>query len=385
MKKKKILFVLHDAALMGAPMVMLHFLRWLNVHSKVDITILLKCGGPLEAEFGKIAPVYIWRPGMLPSSIYLRVLAAFRKAVGKKGVAVPFPPELKSSRFDLVYLNTADTMELGPLLKELYQCRLLAHIHELSYSLNAYFSHAFSAENQNAVDDYIAASDSVRLNIQKSYGIPSGRINVINEFIPVAEIARPDIDPLHIKKELGLTAGFVVGAAGQAGWRKGTDLFIRLAAVVNKLLPDNDIVFMWVGHQSTDVSAQTAYEIDRLQLAEKICFTGQKNVPQNYFQLFDLFALMSREDPFPLVSLEAAALSKPILCFRDTGGIPEIIDDSTGGVFAYDDVTAMAECVISFYKDRSKLQAIGRNAAKLVQQYDVDILAPKLLALIDAY
>ncbi|SDE03567.1 Glycosyltransferase involved in cell wall bisynthesis [Mucilaginibacter pineti] len=385
MKNKKILFVLHDAAMMGAPMVILHFLRWLNVHDKADITILLKCGGPLEAEFEKIAPVYIWRPGMLPSSIYLRGLSAFRKVVGRKGIAVPFPPKLKSSGFDLVYLNTADTMELGPLLKGFYQCRLLAHIHELSYSLNAYFSHAFSLENQNVVDGYIAASDSVRLNIQKSYGIPSERINVINEFIPVAEITRPDLAPLHLKKELGLTASFIVGAAGQAGWRKGTDLFIRLAAVVNKLLPDNDIVFMWVGHQSTEVHAQIAYEIERLQLAEKICFTGQKNVPQNYFQLFDLFALMSREDPFPLVSLEAAALSKPILCFRDTGGIPEIIDDTTGGVFAYDDVTAMAECVITFYKDRPKVQAIGRNAAKLVQQYDVDILAPKLLAVINAY
>ena len=39
-----------------------------------------------------------------------------------------------------------------------------------------------------------------------------------------------------------------------------------------------------------------------------------------YYQLMNVFLTTSREDPYPLVNLEAAYNEVPILCFQDSGG-----------------------------------------------------------------
>jgi glycosyltransferase involved in cell wall biosynthesis len=80
-------------------------------------------------------------------------------------------------------------------------------------------------------------------------------------------------------------------------------------------LPANRIKFVWVGYQSAEEYAQAVYEAEKLGLEKTVIFTGLKESPQDYYQLFDLFLLSSREDPFPLAALEAAALGKPLFCF----------------------------------------------------------------------
>jgi len=382
---KSILFVSHDAELMGAPMVLLHLVKWVKLNTDYDVTVLLKAGGPLQTEFEALGEVYQWRAGQLSSSIGIRIISKLNAIAGKPPVYVPFPKKLQKKKFALVYLNTADVTGWAPMLKATYRCPVIAHIHELSYSIKAYFPDAFNRENLTAIDHYIAASKSVADNLLLSYSLAEDKVSIFNEFIPIDEISKPTIDLAAIKDELGIKGKFVVGASGQAGWRKGTDLFIQLAYWVNKKLPDNNIVFFWVGHQSNEAAAQAEYETSKLNLKEKVIFTGSKKNPQNYFQVFDVFTLMSREDPFPLVCLEAAALKKPVFCFKESGGIPEIITDDIGAVFDYGDITAMAEGIIAAYQQPDKTILQGKNAARAVQKYDVNIIAPQLFKLINKY
>jgi glycosyltransferase involved in cell wall biosynthesis len=382
---KSILFVSHDAELMGAPMVLLHLVRWVKQNTDYEVTILLKAGGPLQTEFEAQGEVYQWRSAQLSSAVGPRIISKLNAIAGKPPVCIPFPQKLQKKKFALIYLNTADVTGWAPMLKGMYHCPVIAHIHELSYSIKAYFPDAFNEENLAAIDHYIAASKSVADNLLLSYSLPKDKVSIFNEFIPVDEISKPTIDLAVIKDELGIKGKFVVGASGQAGWRKGTDLFIRLAYLVNKKLPDNNIVFMWVGHQSHEAAAQAEYEIDKLNLKDKVLFTGSKKNPQNYFQAFDMFALMSREDPFPLVCLEAAALKKPIFCFKGSGGIPEIITDDIGAVFDYGDVAAMADGIIAAYQQPDKTIRQGENAARTIRKYDVNIIAPQLFKLINQY
>ncbi|WP_259065427.1 glycosyltransferase family 4 protein [Mucilaginibacter sp. X4EP1] len=382
---KSILFVSHDAELMGAPMVLLHLVRWVKLNTDYEVTVLLKAGGPLQTEFEALGEVYQWRPEQLSSSIGLRIKSKLNAVAGKPPVYIPFPPKLQKKQFGLVYLNTADVTGWAPMIKKMYRCPVIAHIHELSYSIKAYFPDAFNRENIDAIDHYIAASKSVADNLLLSYSLSKDKVSIFNEFIPVDEISKPTIDLATIKDELAIKGKFVVGASGQSGWRKGTDLFIRLAYLVNEKLPDNNIVFMWVGYQSHEAVAQAEYETDKLNLTGKVIFTGSKKNPQNYFQAFDVFTMMSREDPFPLVCLEAAALKKPVFCFKGSGGIPEIITDDIGAVFDYGDVAAMAEGIIAAYQQPDKTIKQGENAARMIRKYDVNIVAPQLFKVINQY
>ncbi|QHS56343.1 glycosyltransferase family 4 protein [Mucilaginibacter sp. 14171R-50] len=380
--KKNILFVSNDAALMGAPMVLLHLVKWLKNNTDVNVYVLLKDGGPLQPGFENLGQTNVWQPGRLSSSVGRRFVSMLLKLSGKRGLFIPFPKRLKQQKFDLVYLNTADTMHMAPLLKNLYKCPVIAHIHELSYSINAYFPDAFNKVNTAVTDHYIAASKSVYDNMVNNIQVPAQKVSVLNEFIAIDEISRPALTPAEAKAELALNDEFVVGASGIAGWRKGTDIFLQLARLVNKKLPDGNIKFVWVGHQSKEARAQAVYETDKLGLKNKIIFTGRKAVPQNYYQLFNLFVLTSREDPFPLVCLEAAALQKPIFCFKGTGGIPEIVTPDTGQTFDYGDIDAMANAIIETYRQPEKAAQAGKNAADMVKKYDVNIIAPQIFTLI---
>ncbi|MDB5088621.1 MAG: hypothetical protein JWR09_2615, partial [Mucilaginibacter sp.] len=169
---KRILFVLHDARLMGAQIVMLQFIKWIKLNTDYQVTMLLKADGELLPAFEKLGLAYVWRPGLRSPALGNRTINVFRRIMGKPELELPFPKALAGERFNFVYLNTADSLAFAPLLKQFYRCPFYAHIHELSYSLQAYFPNAFNAENNAAVGHYIAASDSVRKSLIDKQSIP---------------------------------------------------------------------------------------------------------------------------------------------------------------------------------------------------------------------
>lgn len=59
----------------------------------------------------------------------------------------------------------------------------------------------------------------------------------------------------------------------------------------------------------------------------KIHLVPVKTDAKPYFEMADVFFLSSREDPFPLVMLEAASLGIPMVGFRGTGGIEDFSKD----------------------------------------------------------
>src|SRR5205814_4023764 len=73
-----------------------------------------------------------------------------------------------------------------------------------------------------------------------------------------------------------------------------------------------------------------------------VTFLGVKRDARPYLRAGDVFLLSSREDPFPLVALEAAQCGLPILCFADSGGMQEFVEGDAGYVVPAADVEAMA-------------------------------------------
>ena len=130
-------------------------------------------------------------------------------------------------------------------------------------------------------------------------------------------------------------------ALGQ--WRKGTDLFLQLARIVSQQL--SNAHFAWIGGSARDV-LEIEHDVRLAGLAQKVRVTGAVAKTADYFGAADVFVLTSREDPYPLVCLEAAALSKPIVCFAGAGGMPEFVEEDCGFVVPYLDLAAMAEGIV---------------------------------------
>jgi len=104
----------------------------------------------------------------------------------------------------------------------------------------------------------------------------------------------------------------------------------------------------------------------------------------DYFAAADVFALTSREDPYPLVCLEAAALAKPIICFADAGGMPEFVEEDCGFVVPYLDVEAMADRVIALLDSAECRLTMGANARrKVAERHDISVSAPRIMEIIE--
>jgi glycosyltransferase involved in cell wall biosynthesis len=379
-KSRKVLFVSHQASRTGAPIVLTHLLKWLKAEQKFDISIYIKERGPLEGAFKSISTTY------LPYERNL-VQRAFRKGASKllgKTFGYKLPKPLLQQTFDLIYLNTVESLELASLLKKAFNCPIICHVHENSFTINHYYPHTVKAANLLLIDYFIAASKSTAENLICSFNIAPEKINVIYECICLKDISRPTITENRVKAELGINGEFIIGGSGLTIWRKGIDLFIQLAVRLNQLQPKNNIKLVWIGTLYPEFVEQYKYEADRLGIGDKIIFTGSQSTPQNYFQIFDVFTLTSREDPFPLVVLEAAALRKPIICFEGAGGIPELIENDKGGIVVpYADIDAMAKQILLLKDQEDRLVKMGKDAENLIQDFDVNVVGKQWVSVIE--
>ena len=107
--------------------------------------------------------------------------------------------------------------------------------------------------------------------------------------------------------------------------------------------------------------------MQKLDLVDHVRFLGEAQDARSYFAAGDLFLLTSREDPFPLVCLEAADCGLPIVCFDKAGGMPDFVQDDAGYVVPFEDTKAMAEklIVLCFNRDeRVRRGAVARERVR---------------------
>lgn len=380
---RKILFISHDASRTGAPIVFLNFLRWFKDNTDIQFQILLRKGGELESEFAALAPTLVFE---YPSkkSLPQRIL----RRLGFDNPVSRIRRKLANANIGLIYSNTATNGNLLQALSFL-ECPVISHIHELEYAIR-YFSPDGFEQTKQLTTHYIACSEAVKTNLVERHNISPTDIRVVHAFIPISP-AQPNFSPpiqWRLQDELKLPdEAFIVGASGTTDWRKGPDLFIQLAHIVRRKVEDAPIHFVWIGGRREGIEHfELEHDILNAGLTDCVHFIGSKPNPIDYFTSFDVFALMSRQDPYPLVCLEAASLGKPILCFDKAGGEPEFVEDDCGFVVPYVNLDIMADRIIELYQSPNLKYKLGQNAAKKVgDRHDIEVSAPKVVEVIEKY
>ena len=383
MYKKNILFVSHEANRTGAPIILLNFLRWLNKKNRHNLFVLFKTGGDLTSQFEQISSTYVLRNSLLKQGINKTIQLITKKEIKSK---LKLPNSLKRKKYNLIYLNTVLSLDIADELKKKFECPIICHIHENEFAINFLNPNGINQKNINAIDRFIAVSQSTKNNLIDNCKISPDKINIIYEFIPIDDLINVSKSKSEIIHELNLKNNFIVGGAGDCIWRKGIDLFIQLAVILNKLRPDNNIKLVWVGRFTYEFECQYKYELKKLKVSDKIIFTGPQVLPQNYFQIYDLFTLTSREDPFPLVALEVASMEKPIVFFENAGGIPELFTNNKGGIqVPFGNIEEMALAILYLYDNPEIRIKKGKEAAKLTKDYDIDIIGQQIEKVIDDF
>ncbi len=393
MQSKKVLFISHDANRAGSQLLLLQLIKLLGGQG-VSSHLLLCDGGDLEDEFKAATSVTLLQNP--PKSAIVSLLS---KGVDK----LPFShrqPSQSSAKIpkrveaDLSHMNIGMVFVNSVANAEFYQTQLtfLHHLpvvvfaHELEMSVGIYTAPESLKFLLGKCDHLIAVSRAVADFYVRDYAYPTDQVStftLINSGEILDKLAAVEANYTHPALPIEPNA-ILIGGCGNAEWRKGNDIFNLIARQVIERLPTYPIYFVWVGAGPMHTFYELIrFDIERFGLSRQIILIPPTPEALNIMSRFDIFLLSSREDPYPLVVLEAALLQKPIVCFENAGGAPELVEQDAGTVVGYLDVAAAAEAIITLIDDPALRRKKGQNAhKKVLERHNTEQSIQKIMTII---
>ena len=136
--------------------------------------------------------------------------------------------------------------------------------------------------------------------------------------------------------------------------------------------------FVWLGE--IDHEYVKYIDLDFQMKNKNINFTIIESVldPINIVKDFDLMLLLSREDPFPLVAIEAALLGKPIILFGNASGVENTLIYGEHQISEYGNVDEVINKVINFYENPQLIAITGEENHQNAQKFDINIVGEKI-------
>ena len=158
---KRILFIGHEAELTGAPIVLLHLLRWIKKHrTDFHVELLLLRDGQLRQEYEAVAEVHVVPADLRPPIVIRGTRYLQRKLGVKRKLKVPDLPPI-TSKYDLVVGNTVASLEYLEHFKT-RGLRTLCWLHEMRSVINSFYPEPGRfLELTKSVDIFVVASAAV--------------------------------------------------------------------------------------------------------------------------------------------------------------------------------------------------------------------------------
>ena len=371
---KKILVISHDDSRTGAPIGLLHFIKWTKSNTSNQVDVLFRDSGNIMTnDFKKVCDhTFLFYPLFYYSNnIVIKVLYRFYR--------LRLLNQLKKRNYTIIYSNTMVNTRVLEFLKPL-NIKVVTHLRELESTIEHFGGKPVMQQLNNLSTHFIAASDFVKNEAVKNYKYNTSKIDVVHEYALPANITNVKETSRQIREELSIPENaFVVGACGGFDWRKGCDFFVQLANYIYTKYPHETIHFLWVGRINEQEQYRINYDSKKIGNSKRIHFTGVKTNPLDYFTAMDVFFLTSREEPGGLVTLEAASINKPIICFDNSGGVPEFVKNDAGIVIDYLNIEMAFEKIIYLKNNPNVLEKMGEVAKqRMLLNNTIDVACTKI-------
>lgn len=355
--RKRILFISHLASKTGAPIALLHTISVLKEKLNIECDIMLMQDGPLRESFAQYGKVFI-------GSNSKSVLHKVGRKLNLESAKYHYLSIGKSGNYDLIYANSSYSLPIANHIKHKYGIPLILHVHESAYLLS---QRGLKAEDFSNCNCIITVSEFSADVLVRNYGCDKNKliishpfsdltISLLNEIIN----ACPSKHPLKI------------GFSGTGNWVKAIDRVPLLLKMFYDKYPKENFQFYWIGGIDTDEDEKFYFELSKFDLNDDILVTGAVPDPERYYRDIDVFVLLSREDSFPLVALENAALAKPIVCFDGCSGACEWVSQGAGEIIPFMDLVRLGEVLYEYWGNPEKRISDGLNARECVKSMYVN-------------
>ncbi|MBG6235101.1 glycosyltransferase involved in cell wall biosynthesis [Pedobacter sp. CAN_A7] len=329
--KKRILFITQHLGRTGSEMVLWYLLKNLN-NQDYDVSVFCIRKG----ELYDLLPDFIEKHVMYKHSPKWtdRAIRRIVKMFGIDPLQYQLDKIQRSFKADVWYVNTVAVPEVFELARPV-GVKLITHIHEFLYAfsdikrqtLERVFSYS---------DAWIGCSDMI---CEKISELKDTNVYLQNSFIDTDTINTDSQKIQDIKNRLGiLPDDFVWVVSGGTKYMKGLDYVLPIL----EHFKDKHIKIMWLGPQLSNGLEFYVRNVAEKKYPDRLIFTGNLSEDYyNYMAVANGFLLLSREETFSLVMLEAAYLGIPMVAFKtgiaaqfikgemgisvDNGNLPELL------------------------------------------------------------
>ncbi len=223
-------------------------------------------------------------------------------------------------------------------------------------------------------------------NVAASLGIHDGKIEVIPNGIDIEKFM--PVNKLEARKELGLPADKkIMISVGGLVKRKGFHEVIALLPEIKKMFPD--LMYLIVGERSVEGNYEPVLRktVERLHLEKDVLFAGHQPHDKIYKWLSasDIFCLVTSNEGWANVFLEAMACGLPVVTTRVGGNEEVVSSDDYGMLFELEDKDGMADAIIKSFQKKWNREKIINYAGKNTWDIRINHLISQFNSVINSY
>jgi glycosyltransferase involved in cell wall biosynthesis len=351
MPRPRVVVVSHDAHLHGAQMIALHIVRALVQDFAADVRVLLGGPGQLEQAFRQAASTQRIDSGFADATAWHRIAR-----------------RLRTEGFMFAWCNSLVSAQVIEPLRDA-GLHVVSLIHELPDLIRSYgLLNAARAVAQQA-DAVVFPSAYVRDRFVELAGPVTQHCFICPQglyLVPASEADRCTQRSVTREFLNARPADRIILGVGYGDRRKGIDLWPELIRLVVARCPE--ALFVWVGRVEDDLLAGIKAELEGEDLTRRFRLPGPSETMQHMYAAADLFALTSREDPFPSVVLEAMAHGLPVVAFENSGGFTGLLRETSASLAPYLDIKAMADELCRLLRDERARDEIGKKGRQRIER-----------------
>jgi glycosyltransferase involved in cell wall biosynthesis len=147
-------------------------------------------------------------------------------------------------------------------------------------------------------------------------------------------------------------------------WQKGFEYLIQAIPDIVRDVPEAKFLFVGDGLLRERLEALS----EELRVRDNLIFTGFRSDIKEILSAIDILVIPSLLEGFPMITLEAMAMAKPIIA-TNIDGITEQITDGVNGILVPPkDPSALARAVIRVLNDKELARTMGLSAREKVEQ-----------------
>lgn len=391
-ERESVLVVAHDASRTGAPILTLNVCE--ELAKRLNVITVLLAGGQLVEHFQRVSSqtLVVDEPALRHPLVMDKLVRDIDARVAVRHAIV----------------NSSESrMIVEPLAAHGYRVVFLIHeyvsyMHSRSATVDAInraTKVVFSAESVRDdamdADTRDALASSVVLRQGKSV-IPLRLPHSVDPAIGQPDryetgVAKPDTADA-VKALLGDAnpGRRLVLGAGTVQFRKGVDLFFATAAEYARTMPEQDLVFVWIGaDDESDLSYTACLDmlLDRTRRQGGQAFLMQPTDRlEELYGLADVFFLSSRMDPLPNVAIDAMTAGLPVICFDGAGGMAEIqreVLPQESNVVVFANISEAAARIRAVLQESEKGEQVREANRRLARQmFDMQSYVAALVGLL---